>query len=98
MTPGAEPPPALSFSGARSSRLPAHYGRVGHPRSRSPITSSMSTLLLKNGRVIDPSRNYDSVADLWLADGTILGTGAQNRSADRTLDCTGLIISPGLID
>ena len=29
----------------------------------------MSTLLLRNGRVIDPSRSFDSVADLWLADG-----------------------------
>jgi dihydroorotase len=58
----------------------------------------MSTLLLRNGRVIDPSRDLDSVADLWLADGKILGTGAQSRTADRTLDCTGLIVSPGLID
>ena len=58
----------------------------------------MSTLLLRNGRVIDPSRDFDSVADLWLADGKILGTGPQSRTADKTLDCTGLIVSPGLID
>jgi dihydroorotase len=58
----------------------------------------MSTLLLRNGRVIDPARNFDSIADLWLADGTILGTTSQSRKPDTTLDCTGLIVSPGLID
>jgi dihydroorotase len=58
----------------------------------------MNTLLLKNGRVIDPSRGFDSVTDLWLADGTILGTGTQSRAPDQTLDCTGLIVAPGLID
>src|SRR5262249_45747350 len=59
----------------------------------------MSTLLLRNGRVIDPTRNFDSIADLWLADGKILGTGPQSgRTADKTLDCTGLIVAPGLID
>ena len=58
----------------------------------------MPTLLLRNGRVIDPSRNIDTVADLWLTDGTVLGVGPQSRPADRTLDCTGMIVSPGLID
>ncbi|HSQ54209.1 MAG TPA: dihydroorotase [Gemmata sp.] len=58
----------------------------------------MSTLLLRNGRVIDPSRQFDSVADLWLADGKIVGTGPQSRAPDRTLDCSGMIVSPGLID
>ena len=55
----------------------------------------MSTLLLKNGRVIDPSQNLDRIGDVWLAGGKIVGP--QSR-ADRTLDCTGLIVSPGLID
>src|SRR5580765_8479919 len=56
----------------------------------------MSTLLLKNGRVIDPARNFDSVSDLWLADGAILGA-APSRKDDQTIDCTGLIVAPGLI-
>lgn len=58
----------------------------------------MTTLLLRNGRVIDPSRNFDSVTDLWLSDGKILATGPLPRSPDRTLNCTGLIVAPGLID
>src|SRR5207253_589576 len=62
--------------------------------------SSMSTLLLRNGRVIDPAQNIDhKKADLWLKDGRILGLGPQpGASPDRTIDCSGKILSPGLID
>lgn len=59
----------------------------------------MSTLLLRNGRVIDPSQNLDRVADLWLADGKVVDIGSHpGTAADKTLDCTGMIVSPGLID
>lgn len=58
----------------------------------------MNTLLLRNGRVIDPSQSLDRVADLWLADGKIVGVGAQSLTATKTLDCTGKIVCPGLID
>src|SRR5579871_6705555 len=59
----------------------------------------MSTLLLRNGRVIDPSQNLDRTADLWLKGGRVLGVGPQpGLSAARTVDCTGMIVSPGLID
>lgn len=57
------------------------------------------TILLRNGRVIDPSQNLDRIADLWLQDRRILGIGPQpGAAADRTIDCTGMIVSPGLID
>ena len=56
-------------------------------------------LLLCNGRVIDPSQNLDTVVDLWLADGKVLGMGPQSGLiAGHTIDCTGMIVSPGLID
>ena len=59
----------------------------------------MPTLLLRNGRVIDPSQTLDRAADLWVKDGRVLGVGPQpGLTADRTLDCTGMIVSPGLID
>ena len=34
--------------------------------SPAPYHFNMSTLLLRNGRVIDPSQNIDQKADLWL--------------------------------
>ncbi|HVK18265.1 MAG TPA: amidohydrolase family protein, partial [Fimbriiglobus sp.] len=58
----------------------------------------MSTLLLRNGRVIDPAQGIDRSADLWLSDGKVVGLGPQNLTADRTIDCTGKIVCPGLID
>ncbi|MGH9593214.1 MAG: hypothetical protein ACRD5L_08990 [Bryobacteraceae bacterium] len=35
----------------------------------------MARLLIKNGRVIDPSSGRDGVADVWLEDGLIAGVG-----------------------
>jgi dihydroorotase len=60
-----------------------------------------SPLLLRNGRVIDPSRGFDQVTDLYLAEGQIAGTGTRpvRVTGDvRELDCTGLIVAPGIID
>jgi dihydroorotase len=58
----------------------------------------MSTLLFRNGRVIDPGQGVDEVTDLWVVGQKVAGLGAQPLAADRVLDCTGLIVSPGLID
>ncbi|MCZ2344433.1 MAG: dihydroorotase [Bacteroidales bacterium] len=64
-----------------------------------PTTFNMNTILLRNGRVIDPAQNLDTVTDLWLTQGRVAGTGPQpHLAADRVIDCTGLIVSPGLID
>jgi dihydroorotase len=59
----------------------------------------MHTLLIKNGRVIDPSQGLDAVTDLWIRGEHIAGLGPQpHLHADRTLDATGKIVCPGLID
>jgi dihydroorotase len=59
----------------------------------------MTTLRLANGRVIDPSQGLDRVTDLWLDGDTVLAVGPQGgRTADRTIDATGLIVCPGWID
>lgn len=57
------------------------------------------SLLIKNGRIIDPSQGVDRVGDLFLADGKVrqIGSCAGVR-AERTLDATNLIVCPGLID
>jgi dihydroorotase len=59
----------------------------------------MITLLICNGRVIDPAQNIDQVCDLWIRGEQILGVGPHpSAQADRTLDATGKIVCPGLID
>ncbi len=59
----------------------------------------MHTLRVTNGRIIDPSQNIDQVTDLWIKGEFIHGIGPQpGMHADRTIDATGKIVSPGLID
>ncbi len=59
----------------------------------------MKTLRISNGRVIDPAQDIDRVADLWVRGDRILGLGPQpGAAADETLDATGKIVCPGLID
>jgi dihydroorotase len=59
----------------------------------------MSTLLFQNGRVIDPAQNVDRVTDLFVVDGLVVGFGPHpGLTPDRVLDCSGKIVSPGLID
>lgn len=56
-------------------------------------------LLIRNGRVIDPSQNLDQVMDLWIEGEQILGLGPRPQlRAHRTIDATGKIVCPGLID
>ena len=56
-------------------------------------------LLLRNGRVIDPANHMDQRADVAVRDGKIVGVGpALPGEAVRTIDVSGLIVTPGLID
>jgi dihydroorotase len=59
----------------------------------------MSTLLLKQGRVIDPSQGLDQVTDLYIVDDLVVGYGPQpGLNPTTVIDCTGKIVCPGLID
>jgi dihydroorotase len=55
-------------------------------------------LLLKNGRVIDPARKLDAVADVLIRDGRIAEIGEVRQAVDETIDCARRIVCPGLID
>jgi len=57
-------------------------------------------ILLRGGRVIDPSRNFDDVADVLIVDGTIARIGGSADLPEGTLvrDVAGLVVSPGFID
>jgi len=58
----------------------------------------MSTMLIANGRVIDPSRQIDRVANLLIRDSKIAEIDAPHQQADEVIDATGKIVAPGLID
>lgn len=56
-------------------------------------------MLLRNGRIIDPANTVDMVGDLLIKDGLIEQISATPIDFDgETIDCTGCIVSPGLID
>jgi len=59
-------------------------------------------ILIKNGRLVDPASNLDRVGDVAIANGRIVHLGDQGDfggfEAERTLDATGLIVAPGLVD
>ena len=56
-------------------------------------------LVIKNGRVLDPSQNIDKVADVLIRNGLVESVG-ENIDADdiRVLDARGCIVAPGLVD
>jgi dihydroorotase len=58
----------------------------------------MPTLLIRNGRVIDPAGYLDEVRDVWIADGRFAAEGLRPARADETLDAAGLLVWPGLVD
>jgi dihydroorotase len=55
-------------------------------------------ILIKHGRVIDPSERTDSVTDVLLADGKVRQLGKVRVKSDVVIDAEGMIVSPGLID
>lgn len=60
----------------------------------------MPSLLITNGRVIDPASGRDETADVAIADGRIaeIGPKLTRAPADRTIDADGRVVAPGLID
>ena len=59
----------------------------------------MSSLLIKNGRILDPSSNVDQVCDLLIENGKVsrIERGIQ-AAGTPSLDASGLIVAPGFID
>lgn len=58
------------------------------------------SLLIKNGRVIDPSQGIDEVLDILIADGLVkeLGKGLAAPAGAEVVDASGKYVTPGLID
>jgi dihydroorotase len=59
-----------------------------------------ATTLLRGGRVVDPSQKLDRVTDVLLTDGRVaqIGDGLPAPEGAELVECTGLVVTPGLID
>ncbi len=58
----------------------------------------MPSILITNGRVIDPSQNLDRVTNLLIEDGRIAAYDAKANGQETVINATNRIVSPGLID
>ncbi len=60
----------------------------------------MKPLLLKGGKLVDPSQRLNEIGDLLIANGKISGVGGSISGPDDAdvVSCEGLIVSPGFID
>ncbi len=60
----------------------------------------MTDILLKGGRLLDPSSNLDAVGDMLLRNGKIESVGGTIGTPDgaTVVDCVGQVVSPGFID
>jgi dihydroorotase len=57
-------------------------------------------VLIRGGRVVDPSQGLDAVLDVLLVDGMVadLGEGIDAPEGAEVIDASGLVVTPGLID
>lgn len=59
----------------------------------------MNSILIKNGRVIDPSQELDDIRDIYISGDIIKQVAPKiNRKATHIIEADNLIVTPGLID
>ena len=75
-------------------------GAAGALLARIPVAFAATfDLIIKGGRVIDPSAGLDAVRDLAIAGGKIVAVDANIAGdAAATIDARGKVVAPGLID
>ena len=64
--------------------------------------NTMNSLLIKGGRIVDPSQKMDQIADLWIRSGKVEAIGPQLQipphETVEQIDASQLIVTPGWID
>ncbi len=56
------------------------------------------SILIRGGRVIDPTQNLDEVTNVVIAQGKIAALGRSAPTAEEVVNAAGCIVTPGLID
>jgi len=65
------------------------------------VKERSNSLLIKNGRLIDPANGIDAEMDIILRDGKVAEVAPKGKlrgSADEKFDARGLVVAPGFID
>ncbi len=55
-------------------------------------------LVIRNGRVIDPESGLDAVRNIGIIAGRVVAVSEAALDGERTLEATGMVVSPGFID
>jgi dihydroorotase len=76
----------------------SRQGRKESKASASVRLNTRTSLLIRGGRVIDPTQQLDSQADVLMRDGKVVEVGKIGGGAEETIDARGLIVAPGFID
>ncbi|MGZ6911468.1 MAG: N-acyl-D-amino-acid deacylase family protein [Acidimicrobiia bacterium] len=58
----------------------------------------MVDLIVRGATVVDGTGSPGRIADVAVDDGRIVGVGAVDAAATRTIDATGLVLTPGFVD
>lgn len=59
----------------------------------------MKSILIQNGRLIDPGNGLDQMLDVYIEDGKVSAVEKKiSNNADINIDASGMLICPGLID
>ena len=61
-------------------------------------TAKEYDLVIKNGRVMDPETQFDTVANVGVSDGRIVIITKDDISGKEDIDAKGLVVAPGFID
>jgi dihydroorotase len=62
------------------------------------LSSLLNHCLITGGRVVDPSQELDAKLDVLIEDGLVARMDKKIRAEVPTIDATGLVVVPGLID
>src|SRR5262249_21631376 len=91
--------PAVARSAAAGKPTLSH-GRLAPVHEESTRRRRGRDMLIRGGRVIDPSQGLDDVRDVRIERQRVAALGADLRPApaERVLDAAGLLVTPGLID